>query len=86
MAFFEIVDLSEVVFVLLTIVAPIAFGLYAVVFNRRFSLTVIRQQKAVWKVDFSPYETVIRIFSVIVGTVLVIGGLVNGAQLLFPWR
>jgi hypothetical protein len=78
------VEVQDVIFFLLTVVAPIAFGAWTVIFNRRFSLAVIREQKAVWRMDFSRYQTFIRIFSVIAGLVLIIAGLEGGARFLFP--
>lgn len=78
------VEVQNLIFFLLTIVAPIAFGAWLVLFNRRFSLAVIREQKAWWRGDLSPYQTFIRIFSVIGGLVLMVAGLLGGARLLFP--
>lgn len=77
-------EVQNLIFFLLTIVAPIAFGAWLVFFNRRFSLAVIRDQKAWWGIDLSPNETFIRILSVIVGIGMMTAGLLGGAQFLFP--
>ena len=69
---------------LLVTVLSIGFGAYLVVFNRNFSQTVIRQQKAVWKIDFSRYEPLLRVVSVVGGIVILGSGLWDGVRRLFP--
>jgi hypothetical protein len=68
----------------LVTIGLIGFGAYAVLFNRSFSQTVIRQQTAVWRIDFSRYEKPIRALAVIAGIVLLGVGLLEGAKYLFP--
>ncbi len=63
-------------------VALIAFGAYAVLFNRSFSQTVVRQQKAMWKVDLSRYGTAFRILSTVVGIGLLGFGIWGAARIL----
>jgi hypothetical protein len=60
----------------------IAVGAYALLFNRSFSQTMIRQQKAIWKVDLSAYETALRVISAAVGIGLLVVGILGGAELL----
>jgi hypothetical protein len=64
-------------------VGMVAFGAYAVLFNRSFSQTIVRQQKAVWKVDVGRYEWAIRVVSTIAGIVLLAGGIGGVAEFLF---
>jgi hypothetical protein len=68
----------------LVTIGLIGFGAYLVLFNRSFSQTAIRQQKAVWKIDSSRYEKQIRTTAAVVGIVLLSVGLWGGAKLLFP--
>jgi hypothetical protein len=69
---------------LLVTIGLIGFRAYAVVFNRSFTRTVIRQQSALWRIDFSRYEKAIRAFSAVVGIVLLVVGIWGGAKYLFP--
>jgi hypothetical protein len=63
-------------------IGMVAFGV-AVLFNRSFSRTIVRQQKAVWKLDLSRYEMGVRVISTIAGIVLLAVGLLGAAEFLF---
>jgi hypothetical protein len=69
--------------VALFVAAPIAMGAYMLLFSRRFSLAMYRYRKAVWKIGFTDFDVRLgKIFTRVVGAVLLIGGLITGAQFL----
>jgi hypothetical protein len=82
----DVLDFLNRVFYVLTIVGPMVVGAYILVFNRKFTETVLRQQNALWrrlpgKVQFTGRWVLLhRVFSVIVGAGLLIFGLAYAAQ------
>lgn len=57
--------------------APVAFGLYMVVFNPQFSLIALRHRKAMWRMDFTETDVrIARVYAFVIGVVLVISGLI----------
>lgn len=72
-------------FFLFVLVAPVAVGAYAVLFSRRFSVGSLEFRKRVFKLGYSETEVKVgRVFGVVVGAFLLVGGLMNAAKYLLP--
>lgn len=66
-----------------TIAAPVLAHAHCS-FSMRFSLAMLRYRQRVWKVRSSEFEVRMeQVYSVIIGTVFLIGGLIVAAQLVF---
>ena len=77
---FSLEFVSYVVIVVST-VFPIALGAYAVLSNRRYSLEIVRYRKRVWGIGYSESDIRYgRIMSVVVGSGLVVVGLILAAE------
>ena len=72
-------------FFLFILVAPVAVGAYALLFSRRFSIGSLEFRKRVFKLGYNDPEVKVgRVFGVVVGAFLFIGGLMNAAKYLLP--
>jgi hypothetical protein len=75
-------DILNFVIAVFILGAPVGLGAYMVAFSRRFSLSIFRTRKALWKIDFTEFDLKVgRVFTVIGGAVLAIGGFIVAVQL-----
>jgi hypothetical protein len=78
----EVLNFAFFLFVLL---GPVAVGAYAVLFSRRFSVGSLEFRKRVFKMGYSETEVKVgRVFGILFGSFLFIGGLLNAAKYLLP--
>lgn len=71
------------IFFLFTLLAPVGVGAAMVLFNRRFSVEVLRYQKMLLKIEYGEtYRRMLQVFAIVAGAILVVGGLVVAVQTL----
>jgi hypothetical protein len=77
------VEVVNQIFFLFTLLAPVGVGAAMVLFNRRFSVEVLRYQKMLLKIEYGEtYRRMLQVFAIVAGAILVVGGLVVAVQTL----